>query len=279
MVMRKFISVAILVAVLPIIGVRAQDAGGLKHFEKNGLEFDYPAAWKLAEGRGEDSEYVELASEGKTAQLVIQWQLGAVLDCEFEGLRKRSAQELADRVAVQVHTSPQPGTAWQKINIGKSNAEELQLRGVMNNTAVAAVVYSLIFKHYFLTLVYIRGANDGSGNAAWETIRRTLKVEEFRPPITVKSPAAGGVLNGKAIRLPKPEYPTVAKAMHASGVVVVQVLIDERGDVVSACTIAGARELQAVSEEAARGAKFTPTKLSGKPVRVLGVITYNFVAR
>jgi TonB family protein len=276
--MWKPIYLAILIALLTTSGVRAQvPTGGLTHFDKNGVAFDYPAEWKLAEGRGDDTQYVELASAGKTAQLIIQWQFGAILDCEFEGLRKRTAQELADRVAVQVHTSGQNGTAWHKINIGKSNGEELQLRGVMNNTGVAAVVYSLIYKHYFLTLVYIRSANDESGNAAWETIRRTLKAEEFRPPITVKSPADGGVLNGKAIRLPRPDYPALAKAMHASGVVVVQVLIDERGDVVAACTIAGARELQQVSEDAARAAKFSPTKLDGKPVRVLGVITYNFV--
>jgi|ERR1043166_1152183 TonB family protein len=279
MVRHRFIHFAIIVAFLVAGKVHSQTDAELKHFEKNGLEFDYPAAWKVTEGGGDDSEYVELASEGKTAQLVIRWQLGAILDCEFEGLRKRSAQELADRVAVQVHTSPPPGTAWQKINIGKSTAEQLQLRGVINKTEVAAFVYSFNLKHCFLTLLYIRGANDERGNSAWETIRRSLKVEEFRPSITGKSPADGGVLNGKAILLPKPDYPAFAKAVHASGVVVVQVLINERGDVVQVCTLSGARELQKVSEDAARAARFSPTKLSGRPVQVMGVITYNFMTR
>lgn len=88
---------------------------------------------------------------------------------------------------------------------------------------------------------------------------------------------AGGVLNGKAISLPKPKFPPAARAVGASGAVSVQVLIDENGDVVSANAVSGHPLLRAASVEAARGAKFSPTQLSGQPVKVTGVITYNFV--
>jgi hypothetical protein len=37
--------------------------------------------------------------------------------------------------------------------------------------------------------------------------------------------------------------------------------------------------LQAAAVAAARASKFTPTKLSGQPVKVNGVIIYNFVAQ
>ena len=87
---------------------------------------------------------------------------------------------------------------------------------------------------------------------------------------------SGGVLNGKAISLPKPAYPPIAKQAHASGTVVVQVVVDEKGNVVSARPVSGHPLLQAAAVSAARGAKFSPTKLNGKPVRVTGVITYNF---
>lgn len=94
--------------------------------------------------------------------------------------------------------------------------------------------------------------------------------------ITPGKTISGGVLNGKAISLPKPPYPPIAKQARASGTVVVQVLIDERGNVVSARAVSGHPLLQAAAAAAARGAKFSPTKLSGKPVKVSGVITYNF---
>jgi protein TonB len=98
-------------------------------------------------------------------------------------------------------------------------------------------------------------------------------------PTPPRAPISGGVLNGKALSLPKPPYPQIAKAAHASGTVVVQVLIDENGNVVSAHAVSGHPLLQAVAVAAARGARFSPTKLSGQPVKVTGVIQYNFVAQ
>ena len=93
-----------------------------------------------------------------------------------------------------------------------------------------------------------------------------------RPPIS------GGVLNGKAISLPKPPYPPVARAAKASGTVVVQVTVDENGNVTAARAVSGHPLLQAAATAAARAAKFNPTKLSGQPVKVTGVITYQFTA-
>jgi protein TonB len=87
------------------------------------------------------------------------------------------------------------------------------------------------------------------------------------------------VLNGKAISLPKPAYPAIARTARASGTVVVQVVIDENGRVISAHAVSGHPLLQGVAVSAARGARFSPTKLSGQPVKVTGVITYNFVAQ
>jgi periplasmic protein TonB len=94
-----------------------------------------------------------------------------------------------------------------------------------------------------------------------------------------KAPISGGVLNGKAISLPKPPYPAIAKAARASGTVTVQVTIDESGKVISARAVGGHPLLQQAAVQAAYGARFSPTQLSGQPVKVTGVITYNFVAQ
>ena len=102
---------------------------------------------------------------------------------------------------------------------------------------------------------------------------------EAPKPTPPRAPISGGVLNGKAISLPKPPYPQIARAAHASGTVVVQVLIDENGSVVSAHAVSGHPLLQAVAVQAAKQARFSPTKLSGQPVKVTGVIQYNFVAQ
>lgn len=90
---------------------------------------------------------------------------------------------------------------------------------------------------------------------------------------------SGGVLNAKAISKPAPVYPPVAKAVKASGTVVVQVTVDESGQVISAKAVSGHPLLQAAATQAAYQAQFTPTKLNGQPVKVTGVLTYEFTAQ
>ena len=124
----------------------------------------------------------------------------------------------------------------------------------------------------------------GPGTGTVTTAPTKVQIADEPPPPEVKptpprAPISGGVLNGKAISLPKPAYPPIARAARASGTVVVQVLIDENGNVVSASAVSGHPLLQAAAVGAARQARFSPTKLSGQPVKVTGVIQYNFVSQ
>ena len=89
-------------------------------------------------------------------------------------------------------------------------------------------------------------------------------------------PVSGGVLNGKALSLPAPVYPMTARLSRASGVVSVEVVIDVTGKVISAKAVSGPVLLQQPAERAAMQARFSPTLLSGQPVKVFGTITYNF---
>jgi len=96
-------------------------------------------------------------------------------------------------------------------------------------------------------------------------------------PTPPRAPISAGVLNGKATKLVQPSYPAIARAAHASGQVTVQVLIDENGNVISAVPVSGHPLLQASAVAAARASKFSPTKLSGIPVKVTGVLIFRFV--
>jgi TonB family protein len=98
-----------------------------------------------------------------------------------------------------------------------------------------------------------------------------------RPPQPMKrEPISGGMLNGKAIGLPIPDYPPEAKAAGASGSVVVQVTVDEQGNVISAHAVSGSPLLQKAAVTAALRAKFSPTILMGEPVKVTGILIFNF---
>lgn len=86
----------------------------------------------------------------------------------------------------------------------------------------------------------------------------------------------GEFVSGKSLNIVQPPYPPAARAVKASGRVDVQVLIDENGNVLSAEAANGHALLKAAAVSAARASKFTPSTLDGKPVKVSGVITYNF---
>jgi protein TonB len=106
-----------------------------------------------------------------------------------------------------------------------------------------------------------------------------INMEEPPPtpaPRPILKPISGGVLNGTAINLPPPSYPDAAKRMRVSGTVTVDVILDETGKVVSATASNGPQILRDAAVQAALKARFSPTKLSGQPVKVSGVINYKF---
>jgi protein TonB len=96
-------------------------------------------------------------------------------------------------------------------------------------------------------------------------------------PVVPKIIRAPEVLNSKALSLPRPPYPAMAKTIRLQGMVSIQVLIDESGKVVSAKAVSGHPLLIGESQRAAMMARFSPTTINGQAVKVSGVITYNFV--
>lgn len=90
----------------------------------------------------------------------------------------------------------------------------------------------------------------------------------------------GGVINGKAIYKPGPRYPVEARNARAQGVITVKILVGEGGRVLASCAEgSGHPALKQAAEWASYGARFTPTLVEGVPIKVGGVITYNFVLR
>jgi TonB family protein len=85
------------------------------------------------------------------------------------------------------------------------------------------------------------------------------------------------VLQGMAIKKVNPRYPMVAKQVNAGGPVLVQVTIGEDGRVVEAKIVGGNRLLRSAVLDAARQWVFTPTTVNGVPIKVQGILTFNFI--
>lgn len=123
------------------------------------------------------------------------------------------------------------------------------------------------------------GTTSGPDTSRQVAPSRPIEIEDPPPaPETPKVPKiiSKGPITGQATSLPQPPYPVLAKQTGIQGRVSVQVLIDEKGNVVSATAIDGHPMLRVAAQRAALQAKFSATTLGGLPVKVSGVITYDF---
>ena len=125
------------------------------------------------------------------------------------------------------------------------------------------------------------GPGVGIGNGSGRVIH--VEIPDDPPPVPSPTPAVpkilriSKVINNQAISLPKPIYPPIAKQTRTQGIVNVQVLIDERGNVISAKAVSGHPFLIPEAQRAALQAKFSPAFIGEQPVKVSGVISYNFL--
>jgi TonB family protein len=125
-----------------------------------------------------------------------------------------------------------------------------------------------------------RGSGSGAGTGSGPVVEI---VDPPPPPATTPAPVvpkvirSPQVLNSIATYLPKPIYPPLAKQIRLQGVVNVQVLVDETGRVVSAKAVSGHTFFINEAQKAALQARFSPAKIGDQPVKVSGVISYNFI--
>ena len=126
-----------------------------------------------------------------------------------------------------------------------------------------------------------RGTGSGSANGEGGNPVVIPTEPPPNPPEPKPSPkpqvVRKNIINSEAISLPVPIYPKMAQQIRLQGTVLVQVLIDETGKVVSAQVVKGNPMLAPAAKQAAYLARFSPTLIGDQPVKVSGTITYNFV--
>ena len=106
--------------------------------------------------------------------------------------------------------------------------------------------------------------------ASAQTARHRKRVATKRTKTVAQGqPVDGGNLCGKPITLV-----TSPTDQSVNNTVTVQVTINEKGNVIDAKAVSGNTKLQSYALENAKQQKFAPKLMSGKPVKVLGVIIY-----
>jgi TonB family protein len=98
-------------------------------------------------------------------------------------------------------------------------------------------------------------------------------------PLVEQKPTYDPKLGERIEEKPSPQYPSEARAAAISGEVVLQVVVDESGQVIRAAVVSNLPLLAEAALEAAYRARFAPAERMGKAVKVTGVITYQFSPR
>ncbi len=95
-------------------------------------------------------------------------------------------------------------------------------------------------------------------------------------PSKITTPLEVGSLIGYATKKTNPVYPTVARSMRMTGVVKVEVIVDEEGKVVEVQNAEGPTMLRTAAQDAVKKWKFKPFTRDGEPVKATGFISFNF---
>lgn len=96
------------------------------------------------------------------------------------------------------------------------------------------------------------------------------------PKSDKNEPVQVGSLVDMATRRVPPTYPAVARTARVTGVVKVEVVLDESGDVADVRNVAGPEMLKRAAIDAVKRWKFKPATRDGQPVKATGFVNFNF---
>jgi len=106
------------------------------------------------------------------------------------------------------------------------------------------------------------------------SLAQAAQQRQAEPPKVIRKPT--DALQASAINRVEAVYPPLALSARVSGTVMVEVIVDESGNVTSARALAGHALLKDAAVEAARGWTFKPALVQGKPVKVVGSLRFIF---
>lgn len=244
------------------------------------FRLDYgPQSQEEREAREKREKEEREKTQSGGQELRVRLNDEAARRAEREAEQKRDTQlaklaRISMDQAIQIATSKTPGKVTQCSLVGE------HWEGPGELAKPALVLYHVIIlagdESNPVTYHVLVNAMDGSIFRNEKEERRQEMTEGYAVQPRILE---GGVLNTKAASLPMPAYPAIARAAHADGDVQVRIMIDEGGNVIEATALSGHPLLRATAVNAARQAKFNPTRLQGEPVRVTGLLVYNFLVQ
>jgi TonB family protein len=250
----------------------------LKTFDADGLKFSYPAGWTLTNQNQPDFQF-RILSQGSSLRMIgIVSSRESLTDWDafskHETLIQTRYFDLVKRRLEPVGGSLQTEDVCLNLN-GRKLAGK-KYTGTYKGEHAIGETYAFGLGSRIVGIFYLRvEKEEAAGNTAWKALLDSISADGTNRKGPSLSLANGGTLNGKALRLVKPRYPS--GGWKHTGVVKVEVVIDEQGNVNSATVVSGSPLFHREAIDAAKNSKFPPTLICGEPIKITGFINYSFM--
>ncbi|HXQ73044.1 MAG TPA: hypothetical protein VN844_21270, partial [Pyrinomonadaceae bacterium] len=216
------LTIAIVISLLSLSVYAQSPDPQLNRFATHGTSFDYPTGYSVADESTTDAQKYVITRNGSSTQLTIVVLRSLTLPSDLPAAIENFKEPIIKEVGLTLGlTDSTAGTAI-KTRIGTKEAEGVRLRSLRNRKRTGEVIWLRLSSH-LVALSFVRAdAEEAVELRLWETVRSSLRVEapvitaipkegEGSTPRSTRGLISGGVLNGKALALPKPAYPLIAR--------------------------------------------------------------------
>lgn len=151
----------------------------VKHFNKDGLAFDYPTAWTMEDTSNSDAQQMTLTRADSDAQIRFYIHRNNVKPENLEKARRSLVDpyiEKTSKTFEQMGARPERSTVATEI--GGFKADGVKLSAVLDGDPGAAEIYWTLVGQRLVVLTFFgpdRAMKKAS--AAWDTVRNSLTIE------------------------------------------------------------------------------------------------------
>jgi hypothetical protein len=176
-------------SLLLVVGALAQDPN-IKHFDKDGLSFDYPANWQFSDQSTGQMQFIELAQGDVVIRVRSPREWLKTPEKEAQAKKLIQDQYVDGFVSSVEQAGMHPRRSTVTAQIAGADADGARVRAVLDGALGGMDSYYRIISDRFTQMSILGSEKDITKSApVWEVIQKSLKVEPPPQPKPTPQPS------------------------------------------------------------------------------------------
>jgi len=187
-------SVIVGVLLLLLIGAALAQDPNVKHFDKDGLSFDFPANWQFSDQSTGQMQYLQMARDGFAEIRIRSPREWLKTPAKEAAARKLIQDQYVDNFANQVEgAGMNPKRSVITTQISGADAQGARVRAVMDGQPGGMDSYFNIVSDRLVQMSIIGSEREIAKSApVWDMIRNSLKISPPPEPKPTATPTPKG---------------------------------------------------------------------------------------